>query len=144
MLVEHPGSLRSLELTEELRAAGYEVITCSGPRAALPRPCPLLADERCRLVDAADVIVNGLHAEQDVVLERQRRMTPDTPVVLLEGADASTCPARSGGGVVAVDEMISGAELVTVLDQLVAGRERPVDEEAIARWADALAAESLA
>ncbi len=126
VLIEHPGSLRSLELTEELRAAGYEVATCSGPRAALPRPCPLLADERCPLVDGADVIVNGLHAEQDLVLERQRRMTPDTLVIRLEGADASAGPTRSGDGVVSVGEMISGTELVTVLGQLVAGRARPV------------------
>jgi len=61
------------------------------------------------LVDAADVIVNGLHAEQDPVVGRQRLMAPDTPVVRLEGADTSAGPARTGGGVVIPGVPVGGA-----------------------------------
>jgi hypothetical protein len=119
VVIEHPSSLVRLELTEELRAAGYDVTACSGPRAALPRACPLLADERCPLLDAADVIVNGLHAEQATVLAQQRRMMPDTPVLLLAGADTATGAAGSTEPVVSASELLSGADVVIVLDDLV-------------------------
>jgi hypothetical protein len=119
VLIEHPGSLVRLELTEELSTAGYEVSTCSGPAAPAARACPLLADEPCPLVDAADVIVNGLHAEQDAILERQRQVAPDTPVLFLAGADAPTAPARPTKGVVAACDLMSGTEVVAVVDELV-------------------------
>jgi hypothetical protein len=121
VLIEHPGSLVRLELTEELRAAGYEVTTCPGPVAPAPRACPLLADGPCPLVDDADVIVNGLHAEQNAILERQRRVAPETPVLLLAGAEVSTGPAPAADGVVPAGDLLSGTEVVAVVDALVRG-----------------------
>ena len=119
VLIEHPSSLVRLELEEELRAAGHHVATCSGPRAPVPRTCPLLADERCPLVDAADVVVNGLLAEQYTVLVGQRRTAPDTPVLLLEGTDEATEAGESPEGVVPACDMLSGADVVVVLSDLV-------------------------
>jgi hypothetical protein len=41
-----------------LRQIGYEVCTCDGPSP--DQPCPLLQGEECRLVEAAEVVVNAL------------------------------------------------------------------------------------
>lgn len=44
----------------EARAAGLDVITCPGPSSSPWARCPVLAGERCPLVEGADVIVFNL------------------------------------------------------------------------------------
>jgi ribosomal protein S18 acetylase RimI-like enzyme len=80
LLVEVPGG--RWRAGEDARAAGLQVITCSGPSGAHPR-CPVLAGRPCPLVAAADAVVVA-NAPDD---ERWRRLVsahaglhPDVPV----------------------------------------------------------------
>jgi N-acetylglutamate synthase-like GNAT family acetyltransferase len=55
VLVESRGMWQTPE-TQALRAAGYDVRQCMGPRRTAGRPCPLLTLGRCRLVEEADAV----------------------------------------------------------------------------------------
>ena len=75
VLVEVPGGRWFAE--GWARDAGLDVVVCPGP-GARRRPCPLLADGTCRLVDGADVIVPALPPDDPsaaALLERHRRGT---------------------------------------------------------------------
>src|SRR5947209_7793734 len=56
VLVENPHEDYRYEHAQVLRAAGYEVATCSGPTDS--HGCPLVENGRCSLVDGADVVVS--------------------------------------------------------------------------------------
>jgi len=81
VLIENPDSAELWAHSEILREAGYDVATCTGPtdgrestsmfqRGSLPIEdalpvrvprrtlCPLVAGERCPLVDGADVVIS--------------------------------------------------------------------------------------
>lgn len=55
VLLESPGWWATPE-TAALQAAGFTVRQCPGPGGAAGRPCALLAEGRCRLVQGADVV----------------------------------------------------------------------------------------
>ncbi|MFZ5872240.1 MAG: GNAT family N-acetyltransferase [Actinomycetota bacterium] len=55
VLLESPGWWATPE-TAALEAAGFTVRQCPGPGGAAGRPCALLAEGRCRLVEGADVV----------------------------------------------------------------------------------------
>ena len=70
-----------------LTASGHEVAICVGPDAH--HRCPLLEQDRCSLVEGADVVVNLLGFGGDRrhrVLPRVRQRYPSTPIA----AEAST------------------------------------------------------
>lgn len=87
VLVEHADPVVGDILERELRARGYEVLTCAGPRpdAEDAVSCPLLHQEHCPAIDDADIVVNGLGL-QDVntrmMLRRARTQHPDLPVIV--------------------------------------------------------------
>ncbi len=49
---------------DDLRRAGYEVLTCPGPRSGQEERCPLLAGGSCPLVDGADAVVVAFSADR--------------------------------------------------------------------------------
>jgi hypothetical protein len=60
VVVENEDAMWQWAATNVLETAGYDVACCSGPHH-LPRGrCPLVAGDRCSLVDEADVVVSGL------------------------------------------------------------------------------------
>jgi RimJ/RimL family protein N-acetyltransferase len=78
---------------ERLRAAGYQVAVCPGPRSRpTGDPCPLLDGRRCDLVDGADLVVHDLAPEHAA----HRRLaatlgTAEAPVPVVQRA-----PGESG------------------------------------------------
>lgn len=66
VLVEVPDGAELAAHAVVLRDAGYDVAVCTGPSIEEPelgserRMCPLVAGERCRLVDGADVVVSSM------------------------------------------------------------------------------------
>lgn len=77
-LVEQRGWYGSTELAA-LRAAGFEVRQCTGPRKEAGRGCPLVTSGHCRLAEEADLIVPllpGGDAECAAVLAAHRRRWP--------------------------------------------------------------------
>ena len=99
---------------EQARAAGLQVLTCSGSAAA---PCPALAGERCALAEGADAIVVA-HPRPDEhwqrLLESHARVHPGVPVwleqPLIEGPHCCappTCSILDASGVVALVERLA-------------------------------------
>lgn len=73
VLVEVPGA--HWRFGQEVRAAGAEVIGCSGPGRRF-RGCPMLRGERCPLVEGADIVIHALGADDDAsaaLLDAHRR-----------------------------------------------------------------------
>ena len=66
VLVEVPDGAELAAHAAALRDAGYDVAVCTGPSieesemGSERRTCPLVAGERCRLVDGADVVVSSV------------------------------------------------------------------------------------
>ncbi len=86
VLVVHHDIDTADQEVESLRRAGYEVTECIGP-AGVPRPCPVLRGQPCRLADAADVLVydvwaSGATDSSHSLIESIRRQYPATPLVL--------------------------------------------------------------
>jgi hypothetical protein len=84
VLVEHPDAGVRTAQAAVLAEAGYEVQTCSGPAPGYAaNTCPLLAWERCGLVEGADVVVttSGLHHGEEIVAALT---TGDMPRVVVE------------------------------------------------------------
>ena len=82
VLVEAPGGRWSGE--KAIVAAGFEVITCPGPRGRPGGRCPVLEGRPCPLVDGADaVIVAGYERPPfDALAAAHHRAHPETPVVI--------------------------------------------------------------
>lgn len=79
VLVERRGWFDN-ERVAALRNSGCDVRQCTGPRPRSGRTCPLLAGDRCRLAEEADLIVPLLPADDAdgaAVLETHRRLWAD-------------------------------------------------------------------
>jgi hypothetical protein len=91
----------------EARAAGLQVLTCSGPGAG---SCPALVGEPCSLAAGADVIVVAHRRPDDSwqqLLQSQASVHPGVPVCLeppptddANGRPAPACPVVADSGVV--------------------------------------------
>ncbi|MBI2168414.1 MAG: HAMP domain-containing histidine kinase [Actinobacteria bacterium] len=70
----------------ELAASGYDVAVCGGLGVPHAVPdCPMVAEGRCSLVEAADAYVFSLRAPTDealAVIRSYRDRAPDTPLVV--------------------------------------------------------------
>ena len=90
LLVYHDTAVADTE-ADHLRRAGYEVDRCAGPIGG--SPCPVLRDEPCWQVEAADVLLydhwDAMHGGPDLV-DELRRLHGDKPLVV-------TSPAGHGG-----------------------------------------------
>jgi hypothetical protein len=85
VLVEAPARWNGA-VQEAALVSGGEVLFCGGPSSAHDGECPLVAGERCGLVDEADVVVHHLdlsRSENRDVLAALRREYPLRPVVAL-------------------------------------------------------------
>lgn len=82
ILVEVPGARWHAE--RAVAEAGYQVLSCPGPRRGPGGRCPHLSGERCPLADGADAVVFSLALDADgrEILAGHRRRNPDTPVCL--------------------------------------------------------------
>lgn len=115
VLIEHPGSLVLLDHREQLEAAGYEVVTCRGPRSLPDGACPLVADGDCPLAARADVIVNALDVEDIQVYSAERTLLPNVPVCLACSEEDGACIADTLAASRIVPASIGGQELVEVV-----------------------------
>jgi len=129
VLIEHPNSLARLDLSEELRAAGYEVVTCAGPARRRGEPCPLLEGRPCSLVEDADVVVNALAADRARIYVGQRVTAPETTVLLLASEAAFRDLASILEGVEHAPTTTGGQELVALIDALRSTRRPEIDQD---------------
>ena len=90
MLVE-ASSLTS-SVAEDLRAEGFEVVTCGGPPRDHPERCPFVAGERCPLIDGADAVVLVRSEDDDPVVSAYRRRA-DAPVCIRASATSDVIAA---------------------------------------------------
>lgn len=131
VLIEHPGSLVLLDHREQLEAAGYEVVTCRGPRSLPDGTCPLVTSGDCPLAARADVIVNALGVEDLQVYSAERTLLPDVPVCLACSEEDGARIADTLAASRIVPATIGGEELVKVVaESLNASRavDRPEDD----------------
>jgi RimJ/RimL family protein N-acetyltransferase len=133
VLVEVPGGRWHAEAAA--RDAGYQVLSCPGPRPGPGGHCPLLEGRRCPLADQADVVVLSLAVDGpgEAILRRHRTANPDTPVCVASHRQADLEAAEG-----LADEVMpitrDVAPLLAVLDRLTGGaprREDPAEESAL-------------
>lgn len=125
VLIENADSGEAWVMQKLLTDAAYDVQTCGGPDCLKRHRCPLVTEEKCSLVEGADVVVHGLNLErpdQAAVLQAIRDRHPDTPVVvevptpirekhanLLDGFTIVPMPATRETLIDAVRHALSGA-----------------------------------
>ncbi len=120
VLVEVPGGRWHAEA--EATAAGYQVVSCPGPRPGPGGHCPLLEGGRCPLADQADVIVVSLAVDGpgEAILRRHRARNPDTPVCVASFRQADL-EAAEGKADAVVPLSRDVAPLLATLDRLTGG-----------------------
>lgn len=82
LLVEAPGG--RWHGTEEAREAGFDVVTCAGPRAGR-RGCPALAGRPCPLVEGADAVVVSRAPDDErwrALVDAHAELHPGVPVCI--------------------------------------------------------------
>lgn len=85
VVIENPDDGAARAQMEALEAEGLSVRRCGGPDATGDLGCPVLREERCPLIEAADVVVHDLDLddpEHRRVLTGLRVTHPEVPVVL--------------------------------------------------------------
>ena len=124
MVVENEDAMWQWAATGLLEAAGYQVACCGGPHDLPHQHCPLVADDRCPLVDGADLVVNGLgigDPANRAVLTALRSRRDQIPVIVeipalqlgtrhaeIPGCQTIPFPARPKDLIAAVDDAIRG------------------------------------
>jgi hypothetical protein len=121
VLVEHPDPATQDLLATGLRAHGYAVLTCGGPRSTdgTELSCPLLRHAPCGGVNGADVVVSCLswsNPEERLIL---RRMAAETPHPALLIGPISRASAEHLADVV-IDGIVTEATLPRVLEAIAA------------------------
>lgn len=119
VLVEHPDPATQDLLATGLRAHGYAVVTCSGPRATdgTELSCPLLRHAPCGGVSGADVVVSCLSwskPEERLIL---RRMAEEVPHPALLIGPISRASAEHLADVV-IDGLVTSATIAAVIEAL--------------------------
>ncbi len=88
LLVEDDDPALAVSDFSRFRQAGFEVAWCSGP-AGTASACGILRNEDCALVEAADVILHGLHPDTGIA-SAIRTAHPETGLVQIVRARAGT------------------------------------------------------
>lgn len=119
VLVEHPDPATQDLLATGLRAHGYAVLTCGGPRSTdgTELSCPLLRHAPCGGVSGADVVVSCLswsEPEERLIL---RRMAGEEPHPALLIGPISRASAEHLADVV-IDGLVTSASVAQVLEAL--------------------------
>jgi L-amino acid N-acyltransferase YncA len=132
ILVEVPGGRWHAE--EAAREAGYQVVSCPGPRPGPGGHCPLLEGGRCPLADEADAIVVSLAIDGpgEAILRKHRSSTPDTPVCV-SSFRSDDLAAAEGKADVVIPMTRDVSPLIAALDRLTGGppqRQEPEDHPA--------------
>ncbi len=86
VLVEDTDTTRRLTTERRLRAAGYEVIGCTGPASLSRGRCPVEETRECPGVAAAEVVLSVLRDDRDrlpQVVAGIREQHPELPVAVL-------------------------------------------------------------
>ena len=125
ILVEVPGGRWHAE--EAATSAGYQVLSCPGPRPGPGGHCPLLEGKPCGLAEQADAIVVSLAVDGpgDAILRQHRVQHPDTPVCV-SSFRASDLAAAEGKADEVLPITRDVAPLIAALDRLTGGP-APVD-----------------
>ena len=122
VLIEHEDPAVRAAQAATLGEAGFDVLTCAGPRAQPGGVCPLVPNGHCEAAEGADVIVNELPLNQVPVYVAQRTNLPDCPVVLgVSAADRQRAP-RVVGLADTMARDAGGEELVAAVREAVDGR----------------------
>lgn len=124
VVVENEDAMWQWAATEMLEAAGYEVACCGGPHHLPHQRCPLVTDDRCPLIDGADLVINGLGIDDPpnrAVLTALRTQREKTPVLVeirtpqlgelhteIPGCRTVPFPARPNDLIAGVNDAISG------------------------------------
>ena len=124
VVVEHEDAMWQWAATRILETAGYEVACCGGPHHLPHDQCPLASDDRCALVDGADLVVNGLGIRDPAnraVLTALRTRRGQIPVIVeiptpqmaelhvaIAGCRTVPLPVCPRDLVAAVDEVLCG------------------------------------
>lgn len=118
-------------VADVIRRAGYEVAVCTGPEPG--RPCDLLADGSCALVDEADVVVNLLDGDVGHEIGVQIASCRRPPAQVLQVGPPTRCrdevePATDD---VLIGRRFTGAQLVDAIRTAMRRRATPP-----AMWSD--------
>lgn len=125
VVVENEDAMWQWAATGILEAAGYQVACCGGPHDLPHERCSLVADERCPLIDGADLVINGLGISDPAnraVLAALRTRHEQIPVIVeiptrqlgelnaeLPGCRTVPFPVRPKDLVAAVDDAMRGS-----------------------------------
>ena len=127
LVVHHDIDMADVE-ADELRARGYEVEQCWGPKYV---SCPVMRGERCLAADRADVFVYDVFSTGDSDGGRSlvgglRDLYPDTPVVLTApGMELDWVATEGPHRVVPLVGRPTAARLVEAIDWAIAGDQPP-------------------
>jgi hypothetical protein len=124
VVVENEDASWHWAATRILETAGYEVACCGGPKHLPDQRCPLVAGDRCPLVEGADLVVNGLGISDPAnhaVLTALRAQHGEIPVLAeipapqiarldaeIPGCRTVPRPVGPGDLVAAVDDVLCG------------------------------------
>ena len=124
VLVEVPGARWHAE--QAALDAGYQVMSCPGPRPGPGGHCPVLEGHSCPLAEGADAIVFSLSMEgpgQEILAQHRARL-PETPVCL--SSIRSRELEEFAGDVDAVEPVTRDLEpLLATLERLTGGPPHP-------------------
>ena len=96
---------------EAARAAGWDVVTCSGPGERSVPMCPLVEGAPCPLVEGADLVVVApprADARVDELLAGHERSSSVQPVIAADLDEASLTHLLGAGGDLGQDEIVHG------------------------------------
>lgn len=85
IVVENVGRAERFVEKSLLEEAGYDVVTCGGPRELTGERCPLPSGGSCPAVADADVLISSFRAQDPQgteILGAIRRRYPDTPLIV--------------------------------------------------------------
>lgn len=85
VLVETSDGAERWAITEELKAAGFDTVSCGGPYSLHRGECPLVAGGACPAAASADAIFHRLNPANPAnreILVALKRTYPDTPIVV--------------------------------------------------------------
>ncbi|WP_157041947.1 hypothetical protein [Nitriliruptor alkaliphilus] len=130
VLIEHPDPATQDLLATGLRAHGYAVLTCGGPRSTdgTELSCPLLRHAPCGGVSGADAVLSCFDwsaPEERLILRRMAGEVPRPAIVL---GPISRASAEHLADVV-IEGLVSAASISQVTEALAALDLRPSRRE---------------
>ena len=129
VLVETTDRAERLAITAELKAAGFDAVSCGGPYSLHGGECALVAGGACSAVAGADAIFHRLNPANPAnreVLVALKRTYPKTPIVIeipqpdlrrfadaLDGCNILLMPAHAPAMVAAIRRAVKAPPALT-------------------------------